>query len=94
MQFMYRVSPWRHVHAMKSSDIENDMRSLYSSSLINAVTSTWQGLRWGGGLCGELQVISSKETVRLFLGSDIAKPEAFFAASLEINSKGNKQLEK
>lgn len=79
---------------MKASNIENDMQCLYSSSLINAVTTTWQRLQWKGGLCRELQVISSKETVKLFLGSNIPKPESFFAASLEVNSKENKEHKK
>lgn len=79
---------------MKASNIENDMQCLYSSCLINAVTTTWQSLQWRGGLCRELQVTSSKETVKLLLGSNISKPEANFAASLEVSFKENKQLEK
>ena len=69
---MYQISPWRFVHNMKAFNIENDMQCLYSSSLINAVTTTWQRLQWRGGLCRELQVISSKETVKLFLGYSIS----------------------
>lgn len=74
-------SPWRSVHNMKAFAIENDMQCLYSSSLINAVTTTWQR-----SLCreqasgGEPQVVSSKETVKLFQGSDISEPQAFCAA--------------
>ena len=91
---MYQISPWRYIHNMKAFNTEHDMQCLYSASLINTVTTAWQRLQCRGGLCRELQVISSKKTVKLFLGSSISKLEAFFAASLEINSKENKQVEK
>lgn len=78
---------------MKASNIENDMQCLYSSSLNNAMTATWQ-TEWRGGLCRELQVITSKGNVKLFLGSNVSKPALNCAASLEVNTKENKQLEK
>lgn len=92
---MYGISPWRYVHNMKASNIENDTQCLYSRSLINAVTTSWQSSQRSGGLWRELQVISSKEIVKLLLGAPIEqKPEAPFEALPEINPKEGKQLGK
>lgn len=80
---------------MKASNIENDTQCLYSCGLINAVTTSRHSPQRSRGLWRELQVISSKETVRLLLGVPTEqKPETPFAALQEINPKKSKQFGK
>lgn len=78
---------------MKASSIENDMQCLYCSSLNNAVTATWQTAVERRPLQGAAGY-NQEGKCQTVPGSSVSKPALNCAASLEVNSKENKQLEK